>query len=201
MSIAAANLFTRSIYREYLRPGASAAEEIRIGKWASLLVKAGAVLAILLLDPQFSIDLQLIGGVVILQILPAVVIGLYSRWPHRGALLAGLASGLAVGMFMLYQVQQIGPDGRVLRAHFGGPSWPLANLGLDTRHTVYVGVVAVLVNLAVTMLGTLVLRGFRIPAGTDRTRPVDYLADEDGAIERMTELVDGIRMRRPAHLG
>ena len=34
---------------------------------------------ILLIDPQFSIDLQLIGGVIILQTLPAVAIGLFTR--------------------------------------------------------------------------------------------------------------------------
>src|SRR5207302_7634266 len=42
MSIAASNLFTRNIFREYLRPNASAAEEARTAKLASLGVKAGA---------------------------------------------------------------------------------------------------------------------------------------------------------------
>src|SRR5438874_732116 len=80
MSIAAANLFTRSVYREFIRPHASSAEETRVGKLASLAVKLGAVLVILLVDPQFSVDLQLIGGVVVLQILPAVALGLYTAW-------------------------------------------------------------------------------------------------------------------------
>jgi hypothetical protein len=53
------------------------------------VVKLGAVAAILFIDPQFSIDLQLIGGVIILQTLPAVALGLYTRWLHRGALIAG----------------------------------------------------------------------------------------------------------------
>ena len=82
MSIAAANLFTRNIYREYLKPDATHAEEARVSKLASLVVKAGAVAVILLLDTQFSIDLQLIGGVIIVQTLPAIVIGLYSRAAH-----------------------------------------------------------------------------------------------------------------------
>ena len=42
----------------------------------SLVVKAGAVVVILALEPQFSIDLQLIGGVLILQTLPAIAFGL-----------------------------------------------------------------------------------------------------------------------------
>ena len=63
MSIAAANLFARNLYREYIKPDASKAEEARVSRIASLAVKAGAVAVILALDPQFSIDLQLIGGV------------------------------------------------------------------------------------------------------------------------------------------
>ena len=43
MSIAAANLFTRNIYREYLKPDATHAQEARVSKLASLVVKAGAV--------------------------------------------------------------------------------------------------------------------------------------------------------------
>ncbi|MBX6385339.1 MAG: sodium:solute symporter, partial [Microbispora sp.] len=89
MSIAAANLFARNVYKEYINRDASAAQEARVSKIASLVVKIGAVLCILLLDPQFSIDLQLIGGVIILQTLPSVALGLYTRWFHRGGLIAG----------------------------------------------------------------------------------------------------------------
>ena len=63
----------------------------------SLGVKAGALLVVLALDPQFSIDLQLIGGVIILQTLPALVLGLWRTFAHRWALLAGWAVGPARG--------------------------------------------------------------------------------------------------------
>ena len=43
MSIAAANLFTRNIYKEYLRPQASTREEAQVSKIASLFVKVGAL--------------------------------------------------------------------------------------------------------------------------------------------------------------
>ena len=84
MSIAAANLFTRNIYREYINRDATAAQEAGVSKVTSLVVKVGAVLFIVLIDPQFSIDLQLIGGVIILQTLPSVAIGLFTRWFHKG---------------------------------------------------------------------------------------------------------------------
>jgi solute:Na+ symporter, SSS family len=83
MSIAASNLFTRNVYREYLRPNATPAEEARVSKLTSLVIKGGAVLVIIAIDPQFSIDLQLIGGVIVLQTLPSIVLGLYTRWFHR----------------------------------------------------------------------------------------------------------------------
>src|SRR3954451_401361 len=47
MSIAAANLFTRNIYKEYLKKDATSQQEAKVAKIASLVVKLGAVLAIL----------------------------------------------------------------------------------------------------------------------------------------------------------
>jgi len=201
MSIAAANLFTRSVYREFIRPHASAKEETQVSKLVSLAVKLGAVLVIVLVNPQFSIDLQLIGGVVILQILPALAIGLYSAWLHRWALLAGLAGGLVTGLVMLYTIPQLGADGRtVVRAHFGGSAWSLAHLGLHTNVAVYAGLVALAVNLVIAVGGTVVLRFLEVPAGVDRTAPADYTVDEGDGVVRMAELVDGAAQHRPAHV-
>ena len=86
------------------------------------------MVVILLLDPQFSIDLQLIGGVIILQTLPAIVLGLYTTFFHAWGLLAGWATGLAAGMLMLYDT----PNAATGKAHFGGPQYALSNFGLDT---------------------------------------------------------------------
>ncbi|MER5335546.1 sodium:solute symporter [Micromonospora sp. NPDC002717] len=174
MSIAAANLFTRNIYKEYLKRDASPAQEANVSKITSLVVKVGAVACIVFLDPQFSIDLQLIGGVIILQTLPAVALGLYTRWFHRGALIAGWVAGMGLGMWMLYQI----PNAATGRKHFGGSAFPLADFGFDTPKTIYVGIVAVLVNLAVAALLTVVLRAARVRDGGDGTTPDDYFADE-----------------------
>jgi len=186
MSIAAANLWTRNIYKEYLNRSATPAQEARASKLASLVVKLGALLAILVLDPQFSIDLQLIGGVIMLQTLPALAVALYTRWLHAWALIAGWAVGMAVGFVTLYRVPQrvFNADGTitVVRAHFGGSAFPLSDLGFDTRATVYAGLVALAANLVVSVLGTLLLRG-RVPDGADSTAPGDYTA-EAGDVRR-----------------
>jgi SSS family solute:Na+ symporter len=180
MSIAAANLFTRNIYREYVNRDATPAQETAVSKVTSLAVKLGAVLCILLIDPQFSIDLQLIGGVIILQTLPAVALGLYTRWLHRWGLVAGWVAGMGLGMWMLYQI----PNAAVSKQHFGGSAFPLVkwfdptSLGLDARATVYVGFVAVLTNLLVAALVTLLCRAVRAADGIDLTAPADYVADE-----------------------
>jgi SSS family solute:Na+ symporter len=201
MSIAAANLFTRNIYREYFRPNASSREETYVSKATSLTVKFGALLVILLLNTQFAIDLQLIGGVVIMQTLPAVALGLYTNWFHRWALTAGMIAGLVTGLVMLYQVPKWGgADGHtVVREHFGGSAWPLSHLGLDTKATIYVGIVALLVNLMVTVVLTPAFRWSGVPDGTDATHEQDYVADEgDPTVRRMTEILDGEPAPEPA---
>src|SRR4029079_4247887 len=100
------------------------AEQARVSKLASLVVKAGALLVILLIDPQFSIDLQLIGGVIILQTLPSVTLGLFTRWFHRIGLIAGWIAGMSVGLAMLYMIDN--PANK--HAHFRRPAVTLSCL-------------------------------------------------------------------------
>ncbi len=195
MSIAAANLWTRNIYKEYLNKDATPKQEARSSKLASLVVKVGALVAILALDPQFSIDLQLIGGVIMLQTLPAVALSLYTRFFHSVALIAGWASGMAVGFWTLYQVPQkaFGAGGvvTITKEHFGGSAFPLSKLGLDTTTTIYAGILAVLVNLVVATVLTLVLRG-RVAEGEDSTIPEDYTAEPgDPGVRDLSGAVKG----------
>jgi len=167
MSIAAANLFTRNIYKEYLKRDATPAQEARVSRLTSLVVKAGAIVVILVLDPQFSIDLQLIGGVIIVQTLPAVAIGLYTRALHAWGLIAGWAVGMTAGFYMLYDT----PNAVTGRAHFGGAQYALSNFGIDTKTTVYTGVIALALNLIVAIVVSVFVRGRTLE---DRTSPDDY---------------------------
>jgi SSS family solute:Na+ symporter len=179
MSIAAANLFTRNIYKEYLRPEASDHEQARVSKYTSLAVKAGAILFILLLQPQFSINLQLIGGVIILQTLPAVFIGVYTRWPHRAGLIAGWAAGLVTGVWMLY----VTPNPATKQAHWGGSAWTFSHLGLHTGLGIYTGFVAVVVNLVVVGVVSLAAKMLKVPDGIDATAATDYFTDDGDMTE------------------
>jgi SSS family solute:Na+ symporter len=189
MSIAAANLFTRNIYKEYLKRDATDAQEATVSKIASLVVKVGAVAFIVFLDPQFSIDLQLIGGIIILQTAPSVALGLYTRWLHRGGLIAGWAVGMILAFWMLWLI----PNPATKKEHFGGSAFPLSHLGFDTPKTLYVGFIAVAANALVAVLVTLVLRAMKTPEGVDGTTPDDYFADEgDPRLEKSRTTPDTV---------
>ncbi|EOD69959.1 monocarboxylate uptake permease MctP [Amycolatopsis vancoresmycina] len=182
MSIAAANLWTRNIYKEYIRKNATPAEEAKQAKLASLVVKLGAVAVIILIDPQFSIDLQLIGGVLILQTLPAVALALYTRWFHRWGLIAGWVVGIGWGLIMLYGI----PNPANGKQHFGGSALALGNMSIFGWHPfsgsqvqIYVGFVALVANLVVAAIVTVIARQLKVFNGTDDTNAEDYHADEN----------------------
>jgi SSS family solute:Na+ symporter len=182
MSIAAANLWTRNIYKEYIRKNATPQEEAKQAKLASLVVKLGAVAVIILIDPQFSIDLQLIGGVLILQTLPAVALALYTRWFHRWGLIAGWVVGIGWGLIMLYGI----PNPANGKLHFGGSALSLGNLSILGWHPfsgslvqIYVGFVALIANLVVAAIVTVIARRMKVFNGTDDTNAEDYHADEN----------------------
>jgi solute:Na+ symporter, SSS family len=180
MSIAAANLFTRNIYKEFLRPNATPAEETRVARLASLVMKLGALGFALELNRTFSINLQLLGGVWIVQTFPTIVIGLYTRWFHRFALILGWAAGMAYGTVEAWRTPGNG------QAHFGASTAPI--LG----HVIYIAIAALVINLVVTVVLTPVFRLLRLPDGYDETRPADYTADPvDGPVARKSPVRHG----------
>ena len=104
MSIAAANLYTRNIHREFINPNPTDKQEAQMAKWVSLVVKFGALIFIVFVPTQFAIYLQLLGGIWIIQTLPAVMLGVYTRWFNDWALLLGWAVGMAAGTAMFVAV-------------------------------------------------------------------------------------------------
>ncbi|MGO4235584.1 monocarboxylate uptake permease MctP [Pseudarthrobacter sp. YAF2] len=169
MSIAAANMFTRNIYRDFIRPDVDARTEAKVSKIVSLVVKVGALVFVIAMDQSAAINMQLLGGIWILQTFPAVVAGLYTRWFDRWALLAGWAVGIVFGTVSAYNV--VNP---VTKAHFGGSvaAFP------GTDFSVYIAVSAFALNLVVAVVLTVVLRALKVRTGEDLTRPTDYAADE-----------------------
>src|SRR6266702_7994521 len=172
MSIAAANLFTRNVFKEFIKPDASPRLQTQVSQWTSLVVKAGALVFALSLSKTFSINLQLLGGIWILQTFPSIVAGLYTRWFHRWALLLGWAAAMVYGTIQAYRVPVPGQAD----SHFGGSIAPV--LG----HVIYIAVAAFIVNLVIAVVATLVFNALRLPGGADETLPGHYTADpETGA--------------------
>jgi solute:Na+ symporter, SSS family len=165
MAIAAANLFTRNIFKEFFKPDASPKLETRVSQWVSLLVKFGALAFAVELHPSFSIDLQLLGGVWILQLAPMLITGLYTRWLHRWALLIGWAAGMVYGTLAAYNVKN------ATVSHWASSS------DIVFGHTVYIGFTAIVINIVITLVLTLLFKAVRLPAGTDETLPHQYTAD------------------------
>jgi len=137
MSIAAANLYTGNIHREFINKNPTARQEAQMAKWVSLIVKVGALVFILFVPTQFAIQLQLLGGIWIIQTLPAVLLGAYTRWFNSWALLVGWALGSYAGTAMAVQVH-LTPT---FPLTFGGYTFP----GYTAFYTVILNLVVALV--------------------------------------------------------
>src|SRR5262249_7154317 len=106
----------------------------------------------------------------------------------------------ASGILMLYEIPSFGPGGVITSAHFGGGSLPLAHLGLHTGVTLYVGLLALGVDLTVTALCTVICRWVGACDRADVTSAADYVADEgDPNVRRMAELIDGPQRYQAKH--
>ena len=152
MSIGASNLFTRNFWKAYVNPDVTPQGEAQVAKITSLLVKVGALLVILFLPTQFALDLQLLGGLWILQTFPAVVFGLYSGWFRAPALLTGWAVGFFGGSYIAWA------DGLK-------PLHPMMIGGAN--YTVYVGLLALVANVVVAVLVNLLPIGRRVPIAAE----------------------------------
>ncbi len=157
MSIGAANTFTRNIWKPFIHPQMSGAEETTVAKVVSLVVKLGALAVILFVPTKFAIDFQLLGGVWMIQCFPAIIFGLYTRWFDGKALLAGWAVGMLLGTWLAW----------------GADKW-VPTHGVFDWFVAYNGLIAVVVNIAISAALSAVL-GSSAP---DATKPDDYEIDQ-----------------------
>jgi SSS family solute:Na+ symporter len=162
MSIAAANLYTRNIHREFINKNPTDKQEARMAKLVSLIVKFGALLFIVFAPTQYAIQLQLLGGIWIIQTLPSVMLGVYTRWFNDWALLIGWAVGTSAGTAMAIAANLSSTYTITLGGyHFPG----------------YAAFYTVILNLVVTVVLTPVFNAMSSgKAPRDATVPADYFA-------------------------
>src|SRR5690349_11893429 len=151
---------SRNIHREFINRNPTDRQEAQMAKWVSLIVKFGALAFILFVPTQYAIQLQLLGGIWIVQILPAVMLGVYTRWFNDRALLVGWAVGMIAGTAMAIASNLT-------------PTYPL-KLGAWTFPG-YSAFYTVILNVVVAAVLTLVFNAMRTPrARFDETVATDY---------------------------
>jgi SSS family solute:Na+ symporter len=160
MSIACANLFTRNIWREYLDKDCPPARESQVAKIVSMVVKLGALIFIIGLPVKYAIQFQLLGGVWIIQTLPAVLLGLYFPRLRPAALLLGWATGIAAGTAMAASL------------NFQSSTFPLHILGLVIP--CYAALSSLILNIVVSVVMTFVLNLISKSSALDATVAEDY---------------------------
>lgn len=148
MAIGAGNLVSRNLIKEFSTKQRSDRFETEVSKIVSVLVKVGALVFVLTLDSSFALNFQLLGGIWILQTLPTVIFGLFTkRFAHKFGLLAGWASGIAYGSIAAYNVAS------PTAGHFGGST--AVPFFLDSP--IYIAITALLVNLVITTVVSFLL--------------------------------------------
>ena len=130
-----------------------------MAKIVSLVIKAGALVFIFAIPFQFALYLQLLGGVWIIQTLPAVILGLYTRLLNGWALLIGWAAGLGLGTWMAASVNF-------------APVYPLTILG--TTVPCYIALASLVVNVVVAVVLSLVFNAVASDRHNDVTVAGDY---------------------------
>jgi SSS family solute:Na+ symporter len=146
MSIACANLYARNVHREFIQPNPTAQQEAHIAKTVALVVKVCALAFIIFVPTEYAVYLQLLGGIWIIQTLPAVMLGTFFRWFNDWALLIGWTVGSATGTLMAVQ------------SHLT-PTYPLQLGGFSMPG--YTAFYTLLLNLAVAAVLTPACNGLR----------------------------------------
>lgn len=157
MCIGAANLFASNVFREFSSERSPV--ETRLARLVTLAMCACGLLLVFFVPVPYDIDFQLLGGALMLQIFPAFVLGLWTRWFHPRALFYGWAGGLLASCAMAY-------------ASGFGPNFTLHAFG--TSVTGFIALYGLFVNLCIALLATAALRTFGAAGGIDRTQAGDY---------------------------
>ena len=122
-------------------------------------MKFGALLFIVLVKTDLVINFQLLGGIWILQTLPTVFLGLYTRWFNRWALIVGWAAAMIFGTVTFI---------------LAGNKSTAAFLDIP----MYIAISSLLINLALSIVLTPLCEAIGLKRGVDHTQPADYNEEE-----------------------
>ena len=148
MAMSQASLLTRNIIKE-IKPSMPASSEIRITKISSTAFKFIALGFVFVVPATYAISLQLLGGILIVQILPAVFFGLYVKSSLRKEpLIVGLLVGIFSGIYMVEYTNNYGAL--------------TSSLFHTTFGSLYVAVIALVFNLIISFGGSAIMNKTRL---------------------------------------
>jgi SSS family solute:Na+ symporter len=154
MAIAAANIFTRDIAGPMFTQLDKGREALMAKLFAIFMIVA-AVLFVLGIPTSYAVQLQLLGGMWIIQTFPAIVFSLYTRFFNGWALLIGWAAGMVTATWLVYL------------NHFLGSIWPFHIFGMVIPS--YIALATVLLNAIIALVLSVPLNALAPDRARDRT--------------------------------
>jgi SSS family solute:Na+ symporter len=148
MAMSQSNLFTRNIVKE-LYPKMSQSREALTAKIAMIVFLFIAVGFVFVFPLSYSVQLQLLGGIIILQTLPSLFLGLVTNKLNKYSLMAGLLVGLGLGIYWMEVAN-----------HF--QAWTTTLLPISSSvGSLFIGFLALSANLIIVLVGSLIALSFR----------------------------------------
>ena len=144
MAISQANLLTRNIIKEF-RPNMSPAAETQVAKWASVAFKFLALAFVFVVNSTYAVQLQLFGGILIVQTLPTIFGGLLTKRLNKYGLIVGLVVSEAVGVYMMEAANNF-------------TTWSTTFYSTPGLGAFFIGATALALNLAIVLVWSAVSR-------------------------------------------
>ena len=160
MAIASANIFTRDIYEPFIKTTTGRNETLS-AKIFALLVILGAILFIVAIPTKFAVQLQLLGGMWIIQTFPAIVFSLFTRFFNGWALLIGWIVGIGLASYLAFA------------NHFGAV-WAFHLFGYTLPS--YIAFATVILNGIIAFILSFPLNALANDRHKDKTSAEDYCA-------------------------
>jgi SSS family solute:Na+ symporter len=161
MSIASANIFTRDIYKQFAS-STSPSTETLIAKLFSIVMVVGAVLFILAIPNTYAVQLQLLGGMWIIQTFPAIAFSVFTRFFNGWALLIGWGVGIVSATYL------------AALNHLMGAIWAFHILGYTVPS--YIAFATVILNAVVAAVLSVPFNAIASDRARDTTKAADYAA-------------------------
>ena len=160
MAIASANIFTRDIWTQFVHAPSQQGETL-VAKLFAIVMVVGALAFILAIPATYAVQLQLLGGMWIIQTFPAIVLSVFTRFFNGWALLAGWVAGIASATWL------------AAANHFTGSIWAFHVLGFTLPS--YIAFATVLLNIVVAVVLSPAFHAIADDRARDETTALDYL--------------------------